>query len=578
MINQSVSQYRPHFLESLSNAYSERGKGVVTLTGDVHDLFWCRELEKFLSLEQTLYQALSGMFTVMRLDIATGIDFYDHRDLAKLAKVCSDADSLAIVQEEKIGNLKNVIASTRHSPLPALVLLSEIMQSVVKVRRHSDPSTKPVCAILQLSGAIFPAGDFNQLSEIDRQRLVTFLNLIESPWFVSSNHLIVLLTDTRSEINSRILALPTVHCIEISLPSGDERTRYMEFFLKENKMSAPDLLDGEPRAFIDDTAGLTLTALKDLLDAARRSRLPITRTNILSEINNIMKADLGDIISISKPEHGPSDIVGYEKTGTILKKIFQRCENPETAVPAILVSGPNGAGKTFQLEAYASQSGRVVIELTGLRGMYFGQTDTFFEKLRLRLKTYGKILILIDEAHTQFGSVHKSDTHETEKRLAGNIIKLMGDRTMIGKVLWALMTSRPDELDPDVKSRSPIQVPIFDMAGEERKQFVKELFSRRGIEIPDGDIELVLEKTENYSSRDYDFLIKEVKGSGSESVLETLDVWQASASILRQRRLQTLIAAQHCSYPNLIPESLRSLISTGQLERELEQLKLLFLH
>ncbi|MBX9695611.1 MAG: hypothetical protein K2Z81_24720, partial [Cyanobacteria bacterium] len=135
---------------------------------------------------------------------------------------------------------------------------------------------------------------------------------------------------------------------------------------------------------------------------------------------------------------------------------------------------------------------------------------------------------------------------------------------------------RPDELDPDVKSRSPIQIPIFDMAGEERKQFVKEMFARKGIVIPDNEINLVLAKTENYSSRDYDFLIKEVKGSGSSSVLETLDVWQASASILRQRRLQTLIAAQHCSYPNLIPESLRTMIATGQLERELEQLKLAF--
>jgi SpoVK/Ycf46/Vps4 family AAA+-type ATPase len=219
-----------------------------------------------------------------------------------------------------------------------------------------------------------------------------------------------------------------------------------------------------------------------------------------------------------------------------------------------------------------------VIELTGLRGMYFGQTDTFFEKLRLRLKTYGKILILVDEAHTQFGSVHKSDTHETEKRLAGNIIKLMGDRSMFGKVLWGLMTSRPDELDPDVKSRAPIQIPIFDPAGDERKTFIQGLFARYGVPISDEELPEMMKITQNYSARDFDFLVKEMKGSGSTSVLQTLGIWQASASILKQRRLQTLLAAQHCSYPGLIPADLREKMQTDEIEIEVQRLKDLLLH
>ena len=66
----------------------------------------------------------------------------------------------------------------------------------------------------------------------------------------------------------------------------------------------------------------------------------------------------------------------------MLRSIFQRCDNPETAVSAVLVSGPNGGGKTFQMEAFAAESGRIVIELTGLRGMWYGQTDKLFERLR----------------------------------------------------------------------------------------------------------------------------------------------------------------------------------------------------
>src|SRR5207245_8823930 len=100
-----------------------------------------------------------------------------------------------------------------------------------------------------------------------------------------------------------------------------------------------------------------------------------------------------------------------------------------------------------------------VIELANIRGSYFGETEKFFELLRWHLDTFGKILILVDEAHTAFGSVHSRDSHETEKRLAGNVIKIIGDPKYLGKVVWGLMTSRPEELDADVKRHDPTQVP-----------------------------------------------------------------------------------------------------------------------
>lgn len=562
---------RPGFLNALSSAYSDRGKSVAVLTGDTHDLFFSPQVQRFLELEQALYQALSDKFSVVRMDISTGIGFYDPQDIVELSRVCAQADGLAVRKEDKIGDLRHAINSTRFSPLPAVVLLQEIFSAVANVRR-GNKSLKPVCCVLQFAGSLFPDGDFERLPEVDRQRLVTFLNLIESPWFKSSNNLIILIADTKSEVNSRIIALPSVQHIEIELPNEAERRKFVSDFLTRNSMDETAFEKGSDM-FVQDTAGLTLTALEDVLEAARRTKSTISRKDVLGEINTVLQADLGDIIRISRPEQKVGDIVGYQKLGEIFLDIFRRCEKQETAVPAILVSGPNGAGKTFQLGAYATESGRVVVELGGLRGMYFGQTETFFEKLRLRIKTYGKILILVDEAHTEFGSVHRSDTHETEKRLAGNIIKMMGDRAMYGKVLWGLMTSRPDELDPDVKSRAPIQIPIFDLAGDERKSFVTGLFARRGVPIPEGEVDEVLKKTANYSARDYDFLVKEVQGSASQSVVHTLEVWQASASILRERRLQTLLAAQHCSYPALLPPDLKEAAESGALEQEAQALK-----
>ena len=61
---------------------------------------------------------------------------------------------------------------------------------------------------MQFAGSLFPDGDFDRLSELDRQRLVTFLNWINDLFFSKSGNVILLVSDTKSEINRRVLALP----------------------------------------------------------------------------------------------------------------------------------------------------------------------------------------------------------------------------------------------------------------------------------------------------------------------------------------------------------------------------------
>jgi ATPase family associated with various cellular activities (AAA) len=565
---------RPPFIEGLSRAYSRRGKGVVLLTGDIHDLFWNAKAARFLQLEQCIYQELSREFLVLRVDAASGIDFYDRADREELMRLCALAD-LTASKGQALGNVAQMIESNRHETLPTLVLLRAIGDALHRVRlaektkeRPDARNSKPLCVVFQYAGSLFPPGDFDRLSEIDRQRLVYFLDWIQSPLFQQTAHLCLLVSDTKSDANARIFSLPIVQHVEIDLPDAADRARFVEDFVRRN---ASARIDGGVKTFVEDTAGLRLTNLQDLLESSLSLDEPVTRKTVLAEVNAVLGAELGDIIRISIPDHGPDDVIGSENTREIFESVFRRCESPETAVSAVLVSGPNGGGKTYQLEAHAAASGRIVVELAGLRGMYYGQTDRFFELLRWHIRTYGKILILIDEAHTAFGSVHKSDTHETERRLGGNIIKMMGDRKMLGKVVWGLMTSRPDELDPDVKSRSPIQIPIFDPEGDERVRFVRELFKRNKIEITDAELIDVVARTESYSARDLDYLVREVRAT-KLSVPKVLENWQASNAIRLQRRLQTLIAALHCSYPKLLPKWLRE-AAPEAIQAEIDALK-----
>ncbi len=562
---------RPSFIDAVGHSYNRRGKRVILLTGNVLDQFWSPRLRSYTPLEQTLYQELRDKFLVVRVDAATGISFYDPADEQELLKVCQLAERIAS-KGQKLGDVEAQMVQTQHQPLPMLILLREMSNAVTRLWAGDKSRYRPICLIMQFAGSLFPDGDFDRLSELDRQRLVTFLNWIHDPFFSKSGNVILLVSDTKSEINRRVLALPVTEHVEISLPSAQERAHFVAQY---EAMCTPDdvalQFELSSAAFVEDTAGLKLTSLEDLLETSRRTGAPIRRKDVLAEVNLILEAELGDVVKVNLPNHSPKDIIGSEATTTILRSIFQRCDQPETAVSAVLVSGPNGGGKTFQMEAFAAESGRIVIELTGLRGMWYGQTDKLFERLRWHISTYGKVLILVDEAHTAFGSVHHSDTHETERRLAGNIIKMMGDPSFRGKVLWALMTSRPDELDPDVKSRAPLQIPIFDPEGEARQRFIQELFQRRYIALDGEELQHVFQRTGHYSARDFDNLVREVRAQ-SKPVREVLQIWQASTAIVQQRRLQTLIAALHCSYPQLLPEWLRSM-RTEAIQKEAEELR-----
>src|SRR5712691_898155 len=501
---------RPAFIDALGHSYNRRGKRVILLTGNVFDQFWSPQLGSFNSLEQTLYQELQEKFLMLRVDAASGLSFYDAVDEQELLKVCHLADRIAS-KGQMLGDIQEKIAQTQHQPLPMLILVRAMSHAVTRLWAGDKRTYKPLCLMLQFAPALFPNGDFDRLSELDRQRLVTFLNWINDPFFSKSGNFIVLVSDTKSEINRRVLALPVTEHVEIPLPSALERAHFVTQYVRAGAPPGPTLqFELSQQAFVEDTAGLKLTSLEDLLETSRRTGEPVRRRQVLAEVNLILEAELGDVVKVNLPDHSPRDIIGSAATTTILRSIFQRCDTPETAVSAVLGSGPNGGGKTFQMEAFAAESGRIVIELTGLRGMWYGQTDKLFERLRWHITTYGKVLILVDEAHTAFGSVHRSDTHETERRLAGNIIKMMGDPHLRGKVLWALMTDRPDERDPDVKSRAPLQIPIFHLEGEARQRFIQELFQRRGLALSSEELQHVVQQTPHYSARDLDSLVREI--------------------------------------------------------------------
>ena len=162
----SKDEQRPGFLESLGQAYTIRRQNIIILTGDVSGLFYSRETDNYLSLEQTLNQELKDKFNLVRMDIATGIGFYDRETEDEVTRICESTDGY-YTPAGRIEALKRMIDQSKHSPLSALVLLQGMGEAFVRVRRL-EPAIKPMCVVLQFAGALFTAGDYSRLSELER--------------------------------------------------------------------------------------------------------------------------------------------------------------------------------------------------------------------------------------------------------------------------------------------------------------------------------------------------------------------------------------------------------------------------
>jgi len=567
MKTQKNSGSRPAFLNELNRLYRQRKKNVILMTGNIHDSFWDMTTNDFAPMDQALYRALREQFTVVFVDMA-GVSFLSEDDELNFARVWKSLEHLLpaeALRPEDLEAFRNMLANNTFQSLAALVMLKHLTDRMVRFRKtHNE--LKPLAIIVRLAGTLFPEGEINRLPELDKNRLAFFYSWLTQPEFREEKDFFILLSRTNSEINSLIRSLPHTANISIPLPDEAQRRQFIEHFLKDPKTSESLKLEGGEERFVADSAGLTLEVIKDLFEEAVSTKTPLTRNMLMAEINNLLREHLGDIIEVEIPAFGPDAVIGNDEHKQILDDVFERCEHRDTAVPAVLVSGPNGGGKTFLLQAYAGKSGRVVIRIKNLRSMYYGQTSVMFELFRWYVLTFGKILILVDEAHTAFGSVHSPTTHEAEKQLAGNIIQMMGDERNLVKVLWGLMTSRPDELDPDVKSRSPIQIAVFDPEGEKRVAFIRELFKRKAVPLDDlspADWDSLIAKTANFSARDFRNLTAEMlharRKNPQISVLQVLDYWRAGMAIVREREFQMHVAAMHCSYPALLPERFRKM-------------------
>src|ERR671920_1442204 len=153
--------------------------------------------------------------------------------------------------------------------------------------------------------------------------------------------------------------------------------------------------------------------------------------------------------------------------------------------------GPVGTGKSFLATCVAGSIGIPAVVLKNFRSKYVGETEGNLERVLGVLRSMGPAVVIVDEADAMLGDRDQGGDSGVGARTFGMIAAQMGDTKYRGRIIWMLLTARPDLLPIDIKrqGRAEVHIPLFyphDEA-ELRAMFVT-MAKKLGTNLPPGDV------------------------------------------------------------------------------------------
>jgi len=512
----SEARVLPAWAEDLRRRYLRGEASMFVLHGNVYDVVLCSR--KMMALTEFLTDVLlkDSKETIAVYNVATGVRFSK--------------------REDGTTGLEDLLLSTEKDRVFAAL------------ERLLIGSTK-TAVIMEYAEAIAPAGDPNFQSEADRAAIVTLHRWSALPEIERGDNVVLAISENLTELAPKLISNPKVAVVEVPMPDYDTRReaasladtrltqkdaeRYagitaglksiqIASILTPQAAAEEDLVDRE--AFIAGllgsgadaaarahklaalTSNLSRDEVKELVaptatmpvaDASLPSPIELARKEtdrlIAKRKREILERECFGLVEFVEPAHGFEVVGGMEEVKKDLLVIAESIREGRTSrVPmGILFTGPMGTGKTFVAEAFAKECGLTTIKLKNFRSKWVGATEGNLEKILNVIRAIGQVVVIIDEGDRAFGNTDGEGDGGTSSRVIARIKEFMSDTSNRGRILFLVMTNRPDKLDVDLKraGRLDRKIPfLYVQTAEEVELVAKALLRKNKIKT---DVDLV---------------------------------------------------------------------------------------
>ena len=439
---------------------------------------------------------------------------------------------------------------------------------VLAMLERSIRLTDKTALILEYAEAIAPAGDPSFQTDADRASIVTLHRWSFLPEIERGDNIIILIAENIAELAPKIVSNPRISVIEIPMPDFETRKnvvaktdsrlskkdseRYAEVTAGLKAVQISSILLPPPQAEEDlhDRETFITTLLGNSPDAKERAHKlaaltsgmnrdeikklvapdaketenqpnPMERAKleadklIASRKREIIERECFGLVEFVTPEYGFEVVGGMEEVKKDLLVIADSIRKGiSSRVPmGILFTGPMGTGKTFVAESFAKECGLTTIKLKNFRSKWVGATEGNLEKILSVIKAIGQVIVIIDEGDRAFGNTDGDGDGGTSSRVIARIKEFMSDTSNRGRIMFLVMTNRPDKLDVDLKraGRLDRKIPfLYSQTPEEVELVAKALLRKNKIktEVDLGTLrEEFSQKLVGYSNADVEAVI-----------------------------------------------------------------------
>jgi AAA+ superfamily predicted ATPase len=523
------------------------------LHGNVRDLVPVPRNGKteFVSLHEFLREALFGKRDlVLTYDRGGGITFADTDMQSDFRRALAGYDSFHGTSYSQ-GLPRN----------PDSVL--NMLESYLRVR-VSDRKT--IAVILDFAETIAPAGDGSGMGSEDRNSIVILKRWAQNLSVLRADVTICLIAENLSELNQGIVQNPGVAAIRIPHPDESERLEFIRAQL--NDTALPPGSDVSDVALSKLTAGLKRVQLQSLICYAYENRLPLTVKFLMARKKELIEAESGGLLEFVQSRYDLSTVAGHELAKKKLRDTASalRAGRTDTLPMGYVICGPVGTGKTFLITCFAGEVGIPAVMLKNFRSMWQGVTEGNLERVLHLLKAMSPIVVIVDEADAQLGDRSSSGDSGVGNRVFAQIAQFMGNTELRGKVMWFLLTCRPDLLPVDLKrqGRAEEHIALFYPDTDEERLArwramqkktgaqisspeADKFFLERGVTLSGADIEAVLVRARMRRALENDAQI------GIDDLKAALEDF-IPPSYPTEIELQNLVAVLECTSKSLLPE------------------------
>jgi AAA+ superfamily predicted ATPase len=556
----------PAWARQLSEKYYSRTIALFVLYGNVRDLVPLRRggSTEFLPLLRFLNEALFGQRDlVLTYDRGGGLTFANSDMQADFTRALAGYDSF---------HGTNYAAGLPRNPDGVFNLLDNYLRL-----RLADG--KKIALAIDFAETIAPAADVSGMSAEDRNSLVILKRWANNPAFLRADVTICLIAENQIELHQGIVQHPGVASIAIPLPDENERLEFIQQQLTAAPL--PPGSDVTAAALAKLGAGLKRVQLQTLISQAVQNRQPLTQKFLAQRKKELIEAESGGLLEFVQSRFDLSMVAGSDQAKKKLQDAAAAIRAGRTDVLPMgyVICGPVGTGKTFLTTCFAGEVGIPAVTLKNFRSMWQGVTEGNLERVLNLLQAMSPIAVIVDEADAQLGNRSSSGDSGVSNRVFAQIAQFMGNTELRGKVIWFLLTCRPDLLPVDLKRQGRAEEHIalfYPETDEERLAMLRAMQKKTGTQLRSSEVEkLFLEHAGRLSGADIEAVLTRARMKSALENEASVDMEDLKAALEdfippsypTEIELQNLVAVLECTSKRLLPEKYRDMDRSEVIRR-----------